>query len=290
METVTFIVTDAGRQAMINASRDGTQSIRLTEVAYGGGRYTPTPSMTSLLDEIKRVPARASAATGDGYISVNALDDSTDAYAVYEAGIYATVEATGAKVLFAIHSRPAGEDTGPLLEKTKVAQSNIDFDLFVGSESLAGTVVQFGDTNFLNPHATTQIEGVLALAMPEEIAVATNGTKAVTPAALLTAMQMGAEQGIPQNRLREGFKAVAREAALEAVEEASPAQIVYGETAPEASAMSAGLLYLYQTEGMVLPPSPGGGDSDVPVISESIPENLEDGQTVILPASDRLAL
>lgn len=203
MEAVTFILTTAGRNALVNALHTGVQDVVLTEVGYGSASYVPTPEMTSLQEEIKRVPARAAQNVGDGIISINALDDSSDAYAVYEVGIYARVTSTGEEILFAVYSN---EEAQALLEKTSLSITNIDFDLFIGSAETGA--IEFGDTNFLNPPATTTIAGVIMLATAEEIALGQNGNKAITPAALINALKLGASDNVLTNRLIEALRAV----------------------------------------------------------------------------------
>lgn len=198
METATFILTTAGRNALVNALHTGVRDVVLTEVGYGRSAYTPTPDMTALVDEIKRIPARAVTDAGDGTISINALDDSSDAYSVFETGIYAQIISTGETVLFAVYSKP---DSTPLLTKTSLSMTNIDFDLYIGSAE-SGTI-QFGDTNFSNPPATTQIAGVIMLATAEEIALGQDGTKAITPAALIKAFSLDEADGLLTNVLAE---------------------------------------------------------------------------------------
>ena len=203
MEAVTFILTTAGRNALVNALHTGVQDVVLTEVGYGSASYVPTPEMTSLQEEIKRVPARSAQNVGDGIISINALDDSSDAYAVYEVGIYARVTSTGEEILFAVYSN---EEAQALLEKTSLSITNIDFDLFIGSAETGA--IEFGDTNFLNPPATTTIAGVIMLATAEEIALGQNGNKAITPAALINALKLGPSDNVLTNRLIEALRAV----------------------------------------------------------------------------------
>ena len=203
MEAVTFILTTAGRNALVNALHTGVQDVVITEVGYGSASYVPTPEMTSLHEEIKRVPARAAQNVGDGIISINALDDSSDAYAVYEVGIYARVTSTGEEILFAIYSN---EEALALLEKTSLSITNIDFDLFIGSAETGA--IEFGDTNFLNPPATTTIAGVIMLATAEEIALGQNGNKAITPGALINALKLGTSDNVLTNVLVETLKSI----------------------------------------------------------------------------------
>ena len=49
-----IIVTDAGIEEVINAERNGTAPVVLTQVGFGTGQYTPTHDQTALHEEFKR--------------------------------------------------------------------------------------------------------------------------------------------------------------------------------------------------------------------------------------------
>lgn len=68
------IITDAGIQEVINAEHDGTAPVRLAQVGFGRGIYTPSATQTALQDEIKRVDTIAGGAVGDNIMHIQALD------------------------------------------------------------------------------------------------------------------------------------------------------------------------------------------------------------------------
>lgn len=170
----TIIVTDAGIQEVINAEKNGTAPVILSQVGLGTGQYTPKHDQTSLQNEFKRIPANALAGgnVGDNIIYINARDTSSDAYTLFEFGVY-----TESGTLFAVCSQNV-----PILQKAAGAQSYLDIEFLltnVNPESVA-----IGDTNFFNPPATTEIQGVVELATNAETQSGSDSDKAVTPASL----------------------------------------------------------------------------------------------------------
>ena len=188
-DALTFILTNQGLQALINAEADGTQEILLSHVGFGDSRYTPDASMTALKHEITRVSAVSGANVGDHIIHITASDDSNKSYNIYEAGIYATVTGEDEPILFAIYSRPDGD---PIIQKSSLSRAYLAFDLLISSSAI--DQITFGDTNFLNPPATTTTMGVAELATEEEVELGTAGNKIVTPATLLSALSAANSQ------------------------------------------------------------------------------------------------
>lgn len=182
-DTLSFILTNQGIQALINAEADGTQEILLSHVGFGDGQYTPNASMTALQNEITRVSTVSGANVGDHIIHITAQDNSTKAYNIYEAGIYATVSGQDDPILFAIYSK---ENADPIIQKSSLSRAYLAFDLLISSDAV--DQITFGDTNFLNPPATTETPGVAPLATQEEVNLGTNGTKIVTAATLKGAL------------------------------------------------------------------------------------------------------
>lgn len=183
-----IIVTDAGIQEVINAEHSGTAPVVLTQVGLGRGQYTPTHDQTALQDEFKRLPANALAGgnVGDNTIYINARDTSNDAYTLYEFGVY-----TASGTLFAVCSQNV-----PILQKAAGAQAYLDIEFLLTNVNPAS--VTLGDTNFFNPPATTDTEGVVELATAAETEAGTAGDKAVTPAGLLERTATNARVGLVQ--------------------------------------------------------------------------------------------
>lgn len=181
-----FILTNAGRNAMINAEHTGTQEIILDEVQFGTGQWTPTADATALQQVKVSVEAVGGQDVGDGKIHVTACDYSNLAYNIFEIGVFARLINTAEpdseeKILFAICS--TGEGGEPILQKSAMAIAAVAFDVFIGDASTDS--ISFGDTNFQNPPATTTVAGVAMIATLEEALLGTNGDKIITPSLLV---------------------------------------------------------------------------------------------------------
>lgn len=169
---IKVVITDAGLDEIVAASQAGTDTVLITEIGYGTGQYTATGSQTALQAEFKRLTSIAGGAVDGNTIHCSARDDSYDAYTVYEVGLY-----TDKGTLFAVYSQNT-----PILQKAAASKSLLAIDIKVTDFS-ADTVI-FGDTNFLNPPATTETLGVVELATSAETITGTDDTRAITPAAL----------------------------------------------------------------------------------------------------------
>lgn len=181
---VKVIITDAGLDEIVAASQAGTDTVLITEIGYGTGQYTATGSQTALQAEFKRLTSIAGGAVDGNTIHCSARDDSYDAYTVYEVGLY-----TDKGTLFAVYSQNT-----PILQKAAASKSLLAIDIKVTDFS-ADSVV-FGDTNFLNPPATTETLGVVELATSAETITGTDDTRAITPAALSARTTTTARTGL----------------------------------------------------------------------------------------------
>jgi len=183
-----IIVTDAGIEEVINAERNGTAPVVLTQVGLGTGQYTPTHDQTALQNEFKRLPANALSGgnVGDNVIYINARDISSDAYTLFEFGVY-----TASGTLFAVCSQNV-----PILQKAAGAQAYLDIEFLLTNVNPAS--VTLGDTNFFNPPATTETPGVVELATAAETEAGAVADKAVTPAGLLERTATNARVGLVQ--------------------------------------------------------------------------------------------
>ena len=172
MAAINIVITDAGLAEVINAEQTGTAPVVLTEVGLGTGQYTPDASRTALAAEFKRLTTVAGGAIGDNAIHLTAEDAGTDAYTVYEIGIY-----TASGTLFAVYSQPV-----PILQKAAVAHALLALDIVLTNVDPDSLTV--GDTNFQLNGATTSRQGIVELATAEEVITGTDGSRAVTPSAL----------------------------------------------------------------------------------------------------------
>ena len=184
----TILITDAGLAEVVNAEQSGTAPVVITEVGYGTGQYTPTNDQTALKEEFKRLTTIAGGAVGDNVIHLAARDDSTEAYTVYEVGLY-----TASGTLFAVCSQ-----TVPIIQKASQSQALLAIDLAV--TDFSADSIAFGDTiagtdgtravtpNSLSARTATESRtGLIRIAVPAEVLSGKDNTKAVTPFGLLSA-------------------------------------------------------------------------------------------------------
>ena len=176
MAGVTVTITNAGLEEIINAEHTGTAAVKLTQIGFGTGIYTPTSSMTALQAEFKRVSILAGKAVGDQTISCVASDNSDDTYSVNEFGVY-----TENGTLFAVYSQKQ-----PLLQKTGVSAVYLAVDMMVSGVSLSQ--ITFESPNFSVVAATTQVAGVAKIATVVQVKAGQDGTVIVTPSTLYQAL------------------------------------------------------------------------------------------------------
>lgn len=171
-DTSQIVITDAGLDEIIAASQGGTEKVKIVSLGIGTGRYIALPDRKSLDAEIKRLDTVSGGAKGGNIIHVTSRDDSADQYAVYEFGLY-----TDKGTLFAVYSQ-----SSPILEKSAKSQAYLAIDII--ASQFDANMIQFGDTNFHNPQATTEMLGVVELATLAEVLAGIDGSRAVTPAML----------------------------------------------------------------------------------------------------------
>lgn len=171
-----MLITSAGLREVVNAEHDGTTPIKLTHIAFGTGKYVPSAERTSLEAEFKRFDAISGGAVGDNVLHVSARDASSESYIVHEIGLF-----TESGTLFAVCS-----DELPLIQKSARSQALLSIDMAVVGFSAESIVL--GDTNFLNPPATTTTAGVVYLASDSDIEEGTSISKVVTAKALKNAI------------------------------------------------------------------------------------------------------
>ena len=165
-----IIITDAGRAEIINANNTGTAPVEIAEIGVGTGKYTPSAAQTALTGEIKRLSTIAGEVVADDTIHVTIKDETSDAYAVSELGLY-----TQSGTLFAVYSDPLQD----FIEKASGSSLLLSVDIVLGT--IDASSLTFGDTSFSNPPASETVAGVLQLADLVEAAAGENDTKAMTP-------------------------------------------------------------------------------------------------------------
>jgi hypothetical protein len=181
MAVLTLTITDAGRQALVDAENTGTLPVKLSAIALGSGNYTPAPTQTALQTEVKRITTFGGATVADDTLHITITDDSTDTYSLGEFGVY-----TDGGVLFGVYSQAT-----PIIDKAADASVLLSVDVVLTTVDPGSVTV--GGTEFMLPPATTTREGVVELADDTEAKAKADGTRVLTPknlAALLATETM----------------------------------------------------------------------------------------------------
>lgn len=169
---LTMIVTNAGRTALVNAANDGTAPVTITQCGLSEAALTPSPSATSLPGEIKRLSTLSGTGVAADTIHLVVRDESHDVYSMRSFALYLQ-DGT----LFCLFGQAA-----PIISKTAASMMLMAQDIRFADITAAS--LTFGDTNFLNPPATTEVKGVVELATAGETIAGTDAYRAVTPAGL----------------------------------------------------------------------------------------------------------
>lgn len=181
-----LVLTKKAIQLITNAEHTGTEKVTLATVGFGSGKYKPTEDAKKLQNEFKKIAIHGGGAVGDGVIHLTVLDESKEEYSIFEIGVYTT-----GGDLFAIYSQNT-----PILEKSAQSNATLSVDLFFKT----GTpdVVTVEGNGWVNPPATTEVQGVVELATNAETISGTDTHRAVTPASLQAKTSTYDRKGIVQ--------------------------------------------------------------------------------------------
>lgn len=173
--SITLRITDAGRAALVNASHDGTNAVRIANVGVSPLALSAGPATAVLPGEVKRINTISGTGVAADVIHVVVRDETADTYTVRSFALYL---ADG--TLFAAYGQAA-----PIIEKSAAALMLLAIDATM--LDVAANQITFGDANFLNPPATADTAGVVELATVAE-ASARVGDRALTPATAAAAL------------------------------------------------------------------------------------------------------
>jgi hypothetical protein len=141
---LTAIVTNAGRAALVNAANTGTRAVTIAQVGLSGTALAPEPGATVLPGQFKTIATLSGDVVADDTIHLIVRDESADVFTVRSLALYL---ADG--TLFALYGQ-----ADVLLEKSAQALMLLAID--IRFEDVDASAITFGDTNFLNPPATTE--------------------------------------------------------------------------------------------------------------------------------------
>jgi hypothetical protein len=175
MSGIAITITDRGRAALVAAR--GTNPVTIAEVGVTAANFTASPDALVLPGEIKRLTTFSGEASDAYTVHITIRDDSIDAYELRGFALYLS-DGT----LFGIY----GNAPALIMEKAGASMLLLAIDItFTASDTKQ---IAFGNTNFLNPPATTERDGVVELATEGEATTGTDTTRAVTPKAMLSAV------------------------------------------------------------------------------------------------------
>ncbi|TCP98148.1 phage integrase family protein [Sphingomonas sp. PP-F2F-A104-K0414] len=157
--SIVLRITDAGRAALVNAARDGTNAVRIASVGVAPTAIVAAANTAALPGEVKRIATISGAGVAADVIHLIVRDESADTYTVRSLALYLT-DGT----LFASYGQAA-----PIIEKSAGALLLLAIDATL--LDVAANQITFGNTSFLNPPATTSTPGVVALATDAEAIV-----------------------------------------------------------------------------------------------------------------------
>lgn len=169
-----LVITDAGRAALVNAANTGTLPVTIAQIGVTATAFTANPdgTDTALPGEIKRLSTFAGEAVADDTIHVTMRDDTADVYSMRGIALY-----LGDGTLFGLYGQ-----ADVIGEKSAQAMLLVSAD--VKFTSIAATSLTFGDASFMNPPATTTVQGVTQYATNAEALTGTAGNRSIVASAL----------------------------------------------------------------------------------------------------------
>jgi hypothetical protein len=165
--SLTMTTAGLGRFTAAQASDD--IDLTIAKVGLTASVFVTSPTLDALPGEFRRLGTISGTAIGDNLVHMIVRDEEALAYEVRGFGLFL---ADG--TLFAIYGQP-----DPIAGKSVASTLLFAFDIAFPTTDIAQ--LTFGDTNFLNPPATSETRGVVALATDQEVADGTNDRKAITP-------------------------------------------------------------------------------------------------------------
>ncbi|WP_267257664.1 phage tail protein [Stenotrophomonas maltophilia] len=179
--------TTRGRAALVNAAHTGTKAVTVTQIGVTDRAFTPDPAGGDLAlpGERKRLTTFGGKAVADDVVHLTVRDESDDSYPLRGIAVYLE-DGT----LLALYG---GSEV--ILEKSSQAMMLLALDWLLAD--MDANQIQFGNTDFLNPPATTEVQGVVELATAEEAITGKDNQRAVTASALLATLDARLGKGAP---------------------------------------------------------------------------------------------
>lgn len=168
--TLTF--TNAGLARFTAAQLGNGADLRISAVGLTDNAIVVAPTLTALPGEFRRVATISGAQVGNNIVHLIVRDDGVITYGFRAFALYLS-DGT----LFAVYGQ-----VDRIMQKAAGASNMLAIDIAFPVANVAN--VTFGDTNFLNPPATTETKGVVEMATDAETIEGTDPLRAVSPKGL----------------------------------------------------------------------------------------------------------
>ncbi|MBO9500756.1 tail fiber protein [Brevundimonas sp. A19_0] len=181
MPGLPITITDAGRAALINAQNTGTNALTIHEIALTSSNMEGAnfAAMTALPTELKRLTTFSGDVVAADTLHLTIRDESIQSYSMRGFGL---ILSDG--TLFAVYGQAA-----PIVQKSTASIMLLAVDVVLAS--LTTAMIEFGNTDFINPPATVDQAGVIKIATQPEVDAGARSDVAVPPSrlkVLLTAL------------------------------------------------------------------------------------------------------
>ncbi len=184
MSAYQFVITHAGRAAIVNAANTGTDAVIISQIAVGSAYAAATAARTGLTNEVTRITAVGGGVVSADTIHITGVDASDAEYEAREIGLY-----SDGGVLVALYAQAS-----PILTKAASTKATIGCDLML--TSLPAGSVTVGGISFSNPPATETVQGVAEIATEAETLAGTDDQRIVTPKKLFKAVATAVRRGL----------------------------------------------------------------------------------------------
>ncbi|NIK10167.1 hypothetical protein FHY11_003699 [Xanthomonas arboricola] len=171
-----LVLTTAGRAALINAEKNGTNAVKVASIGFTAAAFAATEELKSVPGQHLTLSSISGATTSSTTIHVTVNDTSRATYEVRGFGLYLE------------NGTLLGSYSQPDLIMEKAAASDLLMSADILFSGVTVSSVTFGNANFTNPAATTEKEGIVELATRAEAIAGVDPERAVTPDALKAAI------------------------------------------------------------------------------------------------------
>lgn len=172
MTALTLTITKAGLSRFTAAQLDANINLAVSSVGLTDTDFIVAPTLEALPGEFRRLQSISGDAVGDNVVHIVIRDDDPITYTARGFGLFLEDD-----TLFAVYGQAER-----LFEKSQSASFLSAIDIVFPTGDARELV--FGNTNFLNPPATTTQPGVVELATQTEANAGTD-TRRVAPVSVL---------------------------------------------------------------------------------------------------------